>query len=141
MKTELVLKKMMLLGFMFLAVLINVFANNANEEKNIVNRNGDNSFIIPVDSNVTDSYIMEVEEGAQGSIMIVPPAGYTCDPDFETIENNGCIILNDNSRGLVINFIANCEGVARLQVRVVVIGGGGRDIIINIIINVRPRKG
>ena len=140
MKTELVLKKMMLLGFMFLAVSINVFANNANEEKNSVNRNGENLLVI-ADPSVTDPYVMEVEEGAQGSIMIVPPAGYTCDPDFETIENNGCIILNDNSRGLVINFIANCEGVARLQVRVVVIGGGGRDIIINIIINVRPRKG
>ena len=141
MKTELVLKKMMLLGFMFLAVSINVFANNANEEKNSVNRNGENLLVIAADPSVTDPYVMEVEEDAQGSIMIVPPAGYTCDPDFETIENNGCIILNDNSRGLVINFIANCEGVARLQVRVVVIGGGGRDIIINIIINVRPRKG
>ena len=30
MKTELVLKKMMLLGFMLMAVSINVFANNAN---------------------------------------------------------------------------------------------------------------
>ena len=33
MKTEFILKKMMLLGFMLMAVSINVFANNANEEK------------------------------------------------------------------------------------------------------------
>lgn len=75
MKTELVLKKMMLLEFILMAVSINVFADNANEEKNSVNRNGNNSLVISANPNVTEPYIMNIQEGAQGSIVIVPPAG------------------------------------------------------------------
>lgn len=137
MKTELVLKKMMLLGFMFLAVSINVFANNVNEEKNSVNRNGENSLFIPVDPSVTDPYVMEIQEGAQGTITIVPPAGYTCDPNFELEQEENYITMHNNSRGLVLNFTANGEGIAYLYVRVLVVDGNGNAILITIIINVR----
>ena len=37
MKTNFFFKRMMLLGFVFMAVSINVFAYNANEEENIIN--------------------------------------------------------------------------------------------------------
>jgi len=136
MKTELVLKKMMLLGFMFLAVSINVFANNANEEKNSVNRNGENSLFIAANPNVTEPYIMNIQEGAQGSIMIVPPAGYTCSPDVGLKQDGNYITMHNNSRGLVINFTANGEGIAYLYVRVLVVDGNGNAILITIIINV-----
>lgn len=44
--------------------------------------------------------------------------------------------MHNNSRGLVINFTANVEGIAYLYVRLVVVDGNGNAIIITIIINV-----
>ncbi len=141
MKTELVLKKMMLLGFMLMAVSINVFANNANEEKNSVNRDGDNSLSISADPNVTEHF-MEVEEGALGTITIVPPAGYTVDGIPEQISNGGSVqIIEDDSRGLVIRFIATYRGRTVLRVNLFTIGGGSGGFTIDIVINIKYPKG
>ena len=141
MKTELVLKKMMLLGFMLMAVSINVFANNANEEKDSVNRDGDNSLSISADPNVTEHF-MEVEEGALGTITIVPPAGYTVDGIPEQISNGGSVqIIEDDSRGLVIRFIATYRGRTVLRVNLFTIGGGSGGFTIDIVINIKYPKG
>ena len=141
MKTELVLKKMMLLGFMLMAVSINVFANNANEEKNSVNRDGDNSLSISADPNVTEHF-MEVEEGALGTITIVPPEGYTVDGIPEQISNGGSVqIIGGDSRGLVIRFIATYRGRTILRVNLFTIGGGSGGFTIDIVINIKYPKG
>ena len=137
MKTELVLKKMMLLGFMLMAVSINVFANNANEGKNSVNRNGEYIFSISANPGTTD-YLVEIEEGALGTISIVPPVGYTVDGIPTQIPADGSVqLINDGSRGLVIRFIATWRGRTILRVRLLSIGEGSGGFTIDIVINIK----
>ena len=49
-------------------------------------------------------------------------------------------IIVFNSRSLILNFTANGEGIAYLYVRVLVVDGNGKAILITIIINVRRWK-
>ena len=120
-----------------MAVSINVFANNANEEKNSVNRDGEYLFVIPADPSVTEHFI-EVEEGVLGAISIVPPEGYTVDGILEQISNGGSVqIIEDDSRGLVIRFIATYRGRTILRVNLFTIGGGSGGFTIDIVINIK----
>lgn len=137
MKTEFVLKKMMLLGFMFMAVSTNVFANNANEEKKNVNRSGEKSFSISVVPGTTE-YPVEIEEGELGTISIVPPVGYAVDEIPEQISNGGIVqIISGDSRGLVIRFIATWRGRTILRVKLFAIGEGSGGFTIDIVINIK----
>ena len=85
---------------------------------------------------------MEVEEGALGTITIVPPEGYTVDGIPEQISNGGSVqIIGGDSRGLVIRFIATYRGRTILRVNLFTIGGGSGGFTIDIVINIKYPKG
>ena len=131
-------KRMMLAGLMLFAVSGSVFADNVNEEKTSVNRSSGNPLYISASE--SDSYSMEVMEGEEGYITIVPAVGYTTN-SFLVTEGGDCITIDNNSRGLVIRFIAQKNGVTKLKVTLIAIGGGSNTIEINITINIKSRKG
>ena len=89
MKTELVLKKMMLLGFMLMAVSINVFANKANEEKNttnvVVERLINRSMINP------DQPIILNERQVTEWLALPEQVGYECTGCLIDGENRDCV--------------------------------------------------
>ena len=138
MKTELVLKKMMLLGFMLMAVSINVFANNANGKKDTAD--------VVAEKTVSRSTIERYEDpitiifNNNGSQVITPvdvegPMGYRYDDCI--IEEGSCIEeYNGNMRDLIVRIIARYRGRTILKLRFVALEGGSNTIIINIEVNV-----
>ena len=128
------IKKMILMGLM-LFVSVGVFADNADEEKNSLSRSGNNNLIVSTLENTG----MDIWEGEEGTITIVPPAGYTTGA-HDIIEGEDNIIIDYNSHGLVIRFIAKKNGQTKLKVTLLAIGGGGRSVEIEITINIKSKK-
>lgn len=142
MKAILNFKRVLLMVLMFAVVPLSAFANNANEN-NSVNRNGDYSLFIPANPETT-TYSMDIVEGAEGFITIVPPVGYTVygEPiQIQSHDGGSVEIISDDSRGVVIRFIARYRGITILRVTLITVGEGSGGFTIDIVINVTLPKG
>ena len=85
---------------------------------------------------------MEIEEGAEGFITIVPPVGYTVDDLISIIEGAEYVeIIEDDSRGLVIRFIAKFRGRTLFRVNLFTIGEGSGGFTIDIAIDINFSMG
>ena len=142
MKTELVLKKTILLGFMLMAVS-NVFANNANEKENTAN------VVIKRTINLSTEEIpgepITMFPGQVGGWEPIPEiVGYECFSASIAGENPECVtlVLEDYSRSgnnavfRLFRLIAECVGRATLKFEYRPIGGGGYSITLSIEITV-----
>lgn len=138
MKTELVLKKMMLLGFMLMAVSINVFANKANEEKNttnvVVERLINRSMINP------DQPIILNERQVTEWLALPEQVGYECTDWLIDGENTNCVEAElaeslrnvDNAVYRFVKLVARAVGRAVLRLVYTPVDGGNTTIVINI---------
>lgn len=135
MKMFICFKKMILTGLM-LFVSTGVFANSTNEEKNSLSRSVNNNLIV----NTLENRGMDIWDGEEGTITIVPPTGYTI-YGHDIISGGDNIVLYNNSRGLVIRFKAIKNGQTKLNVTLIAIGGNGRTVEIEITINIKSKKG
>ena len=143
MKTELVLKKTILLGFMLMAVS-NVFANNANEKENTANVVIKRTINLSTEENPGEPITLYRDEVTDWR-PIPEIVGYECFSAY--IQNDypsGCVTLEldgysrsgDNAIFRLFRLIAECVGRATLKFEYRPIGGGGYSMTLSIEITV-----
>ena len=120
MNTELILRRMMLLGFMLMTMSINVFADNANdEEKNPTNVPVEKS----VDRSIVEDNIRTMEISLQNEEPVPIPydiyfEGYQLDINRISVigDNPGCIeLINDGARLWRLRVLARYLGRAIIR--------------------------
>ena len=148
MKTDFFFKRMMLLGFMFMAVSIDVFANNANEEENTINVIIESS--ISLSTNEISGQPVPLVLGQDTGWRLLPTrSGYGC-TGYEVVgDNPHCVDVellegSRNTDSVVhiyrfVRYIARTLGSATLKLRYTPVGsdGNGSTIVITIEITVR----
>lgn len=148
MKTDFFFKRMMLLGFMFMAVSINVFANNANEEENTINVIIESS--ISLSTNEISGQPVPLVLGQDTGWRLLPTrTGYEC-TDYEVVGDNPHCVDVELTKGLrntdsiksvfrFVRYIARALGRATLKLIYTPVGsdGNGSTIVITIEITVR----
>lgn len=148
MKTNFFFKRMMLLGFVFMAVSINVFANNANEEENIINVTIENTISLSANEMQGQPVMLGLSQDT-GWRLLPTRSGYEC-TGYEVVwEGSHCVdvelaegLRNTDSIKSVFRFvryIARTLGSATLKLRYTPVGsdGNGSTIVITIEITVR----
>ena len=151
MKTNFFFKRMMLLGFMFMAVSINVFANNANEEENIINVTIEKSISLSANEVQGQPVTLGLSQDT-GWRLLPTRSGYEC-TGYEVVwEGSHCVDveLSEGSRNTdsvvpiyrFVRYIARALGRAALKLRYTPVdsdgngNGNGNTIIISIQITI-----
>lgn len=149
MKTNFFFKRMMLLGFMFMAVSINVFANNANEEENIINVTIENTISLSANEMQGQPVTLGLSQDT-GWRLLPTRSGYEC-TGYEVVwEGSHCVDveLSEGSRNTdsvvsiyrFVRYIARALGRATLKLRYTPVdsdgNGNGNTIIISIQITI-----
>ena len=147
MKTNFFFKRMMLLGFVFMAVSINVFANNANEEENIINVTIEKSISLSANEVQGQPVTLGLSQDT-GWRLLPTRSGYEC-TGYEVVwEGSHCVDVellegSRNTDSVVsiyrfVRYIARALGRAALKLRYTPVDsdGNGNTIIISIQITI-----
>ena len=144
MKTELVLKKTILLGFMLMAVS-NVFANNANEKENTANVVIKRTINLSTEENPGEPITMF--PGQVGDWEPIPEiVGYECFSAYlQNDSPSGCVTLElegysrsgDNAIFRLFRLFARYVGTVTLKFEYRPVGEGGHSITLAIEVRVR----
>lgn len=140
---------MMLLGFVFMAVSINVFANNANEEENIINVTIEKSISLSANEVQGQPVTLGLSQDT-GWRLLPTRSGYEC-TGYEVVwEGSHCVDVellegSRNTDSVVpiyrfVRYIARALGRAALKLRYTPVdsdgNGNGNTIIISIQITI-----
>ena len=147
MKTDFFFKRMMLLGFILMEVSINVFANNANEEKNIINVTIEKSISLSANEMQGQPVTLGLSQDT-GWRLLPTRSGYEC-TGYEVVwEGSHCVDveLSEGSRNTdsvvsiyrFVRYIARALGRTTLKLRYTPVDsdGNGNTIIISIQITI-----
>ena len=149
MKTNFFFKRMMLLGFVFMAVSINVFATNANEEENIINVTIEKSISLSANEVQGQPVTLGLSQDT-GWRLLPTRSGYEC-TGYEVVwEGSHCVDVellegSRNTDSVVpiyrfVRYIARALGRAALKLRYTPVdsdgNGNGNTIIISIQITI-----